>query len=67
MLDDRPFFNIAGIGFDAHIARLFNQRPRGRRGRLPYVVIGVREGCRYAGKDYTITLDGRIAALAERC
>ena len=52
MLDDRPFFNIAGIGFDAHVARLFNQRSQGRRGRLPYVVIGVREGCRYAGKDY---------------
>ena len=61
MLDDRPFFNIAGIGFDAHIARLFNQRPRGRRGRLPYVVIGVREGCRYKGKEYSITLDGRAA------
>ena len=58
MLDDRPFFNIAGIGFDAHIARLFNERPKGRRGRLPYVVIGVREGCRYVGKDYAITLDG---------
>jgi len=62
MLDDRPFFNIAGIGFDAHIARLFNERPRGRRGRLPYIVIGVREGCRYAGKDYRITLDGTVQA-----
>jgi YegS/Rv2252/BmrU family lipid kinase len=58
MLDDRPFFNIAGIGFDAHIARLFNLRPRGRRGRLPYIAIAVREGCRYVGKDYRITLDG---------
>jgi diacylglycerol kinase (ATP) len=58
MLDDRPFFNIAGIGFDAHVARLFNQRSQGRRGRLPYVVIGVTEGCRYLGKDYRITLDG---------
>ncbi len=56
MLDDRPFFNVAGIGFDAHIARLFNGRPRGRRGRLPYVFLGVTEGCRYAGRDYTITL-----------
>jgi YegS/Rv2252/BmrU family lipid kinase len=56
-LDDRPFFNVAGIGFDAHVAHLFNQRARGRRGRLPYVVIGVREGCRYTGAEYTITLD----------
>jgi YegS/Rv2252/BmrU family lipid kinase len=59
MLDGRPFFNVAGIGFDAHIARLFNERPRGRRGKLPYVLIGVREGCRYQGREYAITLDGQ--------
>jgi len=64
MLDDRPFFNIAGIGFDAHVARLFNLRSQGRRGRLPYVLIGVREGCRYRGKEYAITLDG--ASLRSR-
>src|SRR6188768_402658 len=60
LLNDRPFFNVAGIGFDAHIARLFNERPRGRRGRWPYVVIGVTEGVRYVGKDYRITLDGQV-------
>jgi diacylglycerol kinase (ATP) len=53
----QPFFNVAGIGFDAHVARLFNQRRRGRGGKLPYVVIGVREGCTYVGKDYRIALD----------
>lgn len=58
MFNGLPFFNVAGIGFDAHIARLFNLRGRGRRGPLPYVVIGVREGCRYAGREYTVTLDG---------
>lgn len=52
-----PFFNVAGIGFDAHVAMLFNQRRRGRGGKLPYVVIGVREGCTYAGKEYRITLE----------
>ncbi|HET7220656.1 MAG TPA: diacylglycerol kinase family protein [Vicinamibacterales bacterium] len=57
MLNDQPFFNVAGIGFDAHIARLFNLRARGRRGPLPYVVIGVREGCRYAAREYTVTLE----------
>jgi diacylglycerol kinase (ATP) len=60
LLNDRPFFNVAGIGFDAHIARLFNERPRGSRGRWPYVVIGVTEGVRYVGKDYRITLDGQV-------
>jgi diacylglycerol kinase (ATP) len=58
MLNSQPFFNVAGIGFDAHIARLFNLRARGRRGALPYMVIGVREGCRYAGREYTVTLEG---------
>ena len=57
MLNERPFFNVAGIGFDAHVAYLFNQRTRGRRGRLPYVIIGVTEGCRYAGLTYTVTLE----------
>lgn len=55
----RPFFNVAGVGFDAHVARLFNERARGSRGRWPYVSIGVREGCRYAASDYLISLDGR--------
>ena len=54
----RPFFNIAGVGFDARVARLFNARAPGRRGGWPYVVIGVREGCRYRGAEYTLELDG---------
>jgi YegS/Rv2252/BmrU family lipid kinase len=54
----RAFFNIAGSGFDARVARLFNARGAGRRGAWPYVVIGVREGCRYGGAEYTVDLDG---------
>ena len=57
MLGDRPFFNVAGIGFDAHIARLFNQRTRGQRGQLPYIFLGIREGFRYAGRRYSIMMD----------
>ena len=53
----KSFFNVAGIGFDAHVAMLFNQRRRGRGGKLPYVWIGVRQGCTYAGKEYQVTLD----------
>lgn len=53
----RPFFNIAGVGFDAHVAALFNQRAAGSRGGWPYIVIGVREGCRYCALDYAVTLD----------
>jgi YegS/Rv2252/BmrU family lipid kinase len=54
----RPFFNIAGVGVDARIAALFNVRARGMRGRWPYIVIGVREGCRYCALDYELELDG---------
>ena len=66
MMAGRPFFNIAGIGFDARVARLFNARGPGRRGGLPYVLIGIRAGCRYAGAEYTVDLDGdrrRLRAL----
>jgi diacylglycerol kinase (ATP) len=65
-LADRPFFNIAGIGLDAHIADLFNLRERGRRGKWPYVMLGVREGCRYQAQEYDVELDGaqrRVSAL----
>jgi YegS/Rv2252/BmrU family lipid kinase len=58
MMGDRPFFNIAGIGFDARVATLFNARGAGRRGGWPYIVIGVREACRYGGSEYAIDLDG---------
>jgi diacylglycerol kinase (ATP) len=60
MMAGRPFFNIAGVGFDAHIARLFNGRAPGSRGGWPYVTIGVREGCRYTATEYTISIDGRV-------
>ena len=66
MLDDRPFFNVAGIGFDAHIARLFNERSRGQRGRLPYVLDRCARGLPLSGREYAVTLDGephRIRAL----
>jgi diacylglycerol kinase (ATP) len=53
----RPFFNIAGIGFDARVAALFNRRAAGTRGGWPYIAIGVREGCRYCALDYDVRMD----------
>jgi diacylglycerol kinase (ATP) len=63
MLGDRAFFNVAGIGFDARVASMFNQRARGSRGRWPYVSIAVREGCRYRGGEYQVELDGERRQL----
>jgi diacylglycerol kinase (ATP) len=65
-LDERPFFNIAGIGLDAHIADRFNLRVRGRRGKWPYVMIGIREGWHYKAQEYDVELDDqhrRVRAL----
>lgn len=66
LMAGRPFFNVAGVGLDAHIARLFNERAPGSRGKWPYISIGVREGCRYTSAEYGLTLDGetrRVRAL----
>jgi diacylglycerol kinase (ATP) len=59
LMAGRPFFNVAGVGFDARIARVFNERAQGRRGRWPYISIGIREGCRYRGVEYLVAVDGR--------
>jgi diacylglycerol kinase (ATP) len=66
LMAGRPFFNVAGIGFDAHVAALFNRRARGARGGWPYISIGIQEGFRYQARDYTLSLDGtqsRVKAL----
>lgn len=60
LIAGRPFFNIAGVGFDARVAKLFNARGGGRRGGWPYIFIGVREGCRYRASEYRLELDGDV-------
>lgn len=57
-ISGRPFFNIAGIGFDAVIADRFNACEMGKRGMWPYVRISLREAFRYRAARYRITLDG---------
>lgn len=58
VIGQRRFLNVAGIGVDARIAVLFNQRARGSRGRWPYIAIGVGQGCRYLAQEYLVQLDG---------
>lgn len=60
-LGGRLFLNIGGLGFDAHVARLFNTRPPGRRGAWPYVTITLREVWSYRPSRYRVSLDGVIA------
>jgi YegS/Rv2252/BmrU family lipid kinase len=57
----RLFFNVAGIGFDAHVARLFNQSGK-RRGFLAYIKTSLVELFRYDAQRYAITLPPGILA-----
>jgi YegS/Rv2252/BmrU family lipid kinase len=57
-MNGRVFVNIAGIGFDGHIAHQFQQLPPGRRGGLPYLTIGLRSVWGYQEPSYTIEYDG---------
>jgi diacylglycerol kinase (ATP) len=55
-LGERVFFNIAGIGLDAHVAALVSTRVN-HRGLLPYLKATVRDLVRYVPLDYTVTID----------
>jgi YegS/Rv2252/BmrU family lipid kinase len=61
------FLNLAGIGFDACVAREFHGLPAGSRGGLPYLTIGVRAIFSYRAAAYVVQLDNgepiRQAAL----
>lgn len=60
----RLFFNVAGIGFDAHVARLFNESGR-RRGFLAYIKTSLVELFRYHAQRYAIALPAGLLASGE--
>lgn len=55
-IDGRLFVNIAGIGFDAHVAAQFNAPGNRRRGLLGYAGISARAMFSYAPARYAITI-----------
>ena len=55
-LNDKYFFNMAGMGFDAHISAAFvGNKTRGLKG---YVELGLKEIKSYTSETYEITIDG---------
>jgi YegS/Rv2252/BmrU family lipid kinase len=56
-INGRSFFNIAGFGFDAAIATLFNACAQGQRGLWPYLRIGTGQAFRYRASRYRVMLD----------
>lgn len=61
-LGGRLFFNIAGIGFDAHIAACFDRDPAPRRGFATYLRISARELFAYRSRTYRIGAGAGSAA-----
>jgi len=56
-IDGRLFVNVAGVGFDAHIAGAFAAIGRARRGFLRYGLIVARELRQYDCRVFTVALD----------
>ena len=52
-----PFFNVSGVGFDAHIANLFATTKV--RGFASYVKLVLRECAFYPAQEYTLEYDGK--------
>lgn len=61
-VDGRRFVNVAGIGFDAHLARVFNGLPA--RGPAAYFRAGVRELRSWRGETYTLRAAGETFTLS---
>jgi diacylglycerol kinase family enzyme len=54
-VNDRVFVSIAGVGFDALVARLFSENKR--RGFLTYLSLIAKQFSRYREKKYTIEFE----------
>ena len=57
LINDKPFFCTAGVGFDAHIANEFATSTK--RGFVTYFNTTLKEFFGYSPNDYKITVDGR--------
>lgn len=58
MVNDIPFFNIAGIGFDAHIAGLFEHAQS--RGLMGYLKLILQSYSSYVPEKYTIRIGEKV-------
>lgn len=57
ILNGKPFFNVAGIGFDAHIAGLFENTQL--RGLLGYIKLILKSYSSYKPQQYKLTVQGK--------
>jgi len=57
-IEGKRFVNVAGIGFDAHVAALFNRPDNRRRGARGYVMLAARSLFSYSPRQYVIDANG---------
>jgi diacylglycerol kinase (ATP) len=57
-VNGRPFFNVAGVGFDAYVAERFAMGPVRVRGLVSYAVTGFLEALRYRPHRFQVRGDG---------
>ncbi|RZJ84835.1 MAG: diacylglycerol kinase family lipid kinase [Chryseobacterium sp.] len=56
--NEKRYFNMAGMGFDAHISSIFAGNKK--RGLSGYVKLGLQEMLNYKPKTYRIEVDGQV-------
>ena len=57
-LNGKPFFNMAGMGFDAHISEVFSHNKK--RGFISYIKSSIKEVSNYKPQQYHIEIDGKV-------
>ncbi len=57
LLNGKPFFNMAGMGFDAHISEVFSHTRK--RGFISYIKSSIQEVARYKPQAYSLQIDGK--------
>ncbi len=56
-VNGQPFFNMAGMGFDAHISEVFSHNKK--RGFITYIKSSIKEVISYKAQLYKINIDGK--------
>jgi YegS/Rv2252/BmrU family lipid kinase len=59
--DERLFFGVCGLGFDAMIGHKFQEF--GPRGQIPYFIIGLKEYVKYRDQKYIIRTDTKTITV----
>ena len=57
-VNGQPFFNMAGMGFDAHISEVFSHGKK--RGFISYVKSSMQEIATYNEQEYELEIDGKV-------